>query len=737
MKRAAAGLVFLTFFGLYVASVPPSLAPWRDSGEMAASAYTLGVSHPTSYPLYVLLARAANSLPLGRPAYRDSLLSATLAALALAALFELCRRRWGALAGLGAALLLGLNGSFWSTALVQEMYSGWILCAVGLLWAALALREDDGERRWLFFCFAAGLALSNRLDVLLWAPGLLWLGLYKGSASGAARWAGLSLLAFPLGMIAFSVNWPMAALVALTAFWACEGRPRGRWLALGAAAGLAGLSAYAYLPLRSMTGPWLDWNHPAVLSNFIESVLRTRYGGTLDLLSKNYRPGECFGDNLAAYARHLWTNFSLIGLAAAAWGAWVCWRRDPQRGLGLAAAWLWSGPVFLAMANMPLNPHAAAIVEPHYLLSETALAVFAAEGLGDWAAASPALAVLACAALLAAPLLQGRWRQREMRERFFDYDFARNLARCAPPGAVVAAKKDIQLYTLWYFQTVQGLRPDLRFVSQGLAGSPWYQHDWLMRPDAPALLPLRDSDDWRRFGQANAPSFVTYDADFPADVASSPQGLLRAIAPAAGAEDGGRSLLSMAALRGDYDYGNQPDFFTSDLIDDYSQGWTRLGSSELFSGRRPQGEEDLRRGWALHWASPEAASFLGYEAFTRGDFSSARRYYGLEAALYGRLVRETVEYRSLPDLKRAMRQALAQALTHLGAACERSGHSGEARQAYQDALSAFPLAETHFNFAVLAWKSDKAAARRELEAALAVDPNYAQAKKYLALLGRP
>src|SRR6185295_2563958 len=87
MKTALA--LFFGFFALYVHSMAPGLAPYRDTGEMVVSAGTLGVSHPPSYPLYILLGRAFENLPLAEPAYRLSLLSCAAGAAAVALLFLL------------------------------------------------------------------------------------------------------------------------------------------------------------------------------------------------------------------------------------------------------------------------------------------------------------------------------------------------------------------------------------------------------------------------------------------------------------------------------------------------------------------------------------------------------------------------------------------------------------------------------------------------------------------------
>src|SRR5207302_40 len=164
-----------------------------------------------------------------------------------------------------------------------------------------------------------------------------------------------------------------------------------RRLAVAGAAGAGGLSIYLFLPVRSATGPLLDWNHPAVLSNFLDSILRTRYGGTLDLISRNYATGEMFGDNLVRWGAHLWDAFGPAGLAAALAGCAAGFKEDRRRWLGRAACWWWSGPVFIFLANMPPNPHAMAILEPHYLLSDAVLVFWTADGVAALAGALRAL----------------------------------------------------------------------------------------------------------------------------------------------------------------------------------------------------------------------------------------------------------------------------------------------------------------------------------------------------------
>ena len=239
MKKAF--LVFASFFGLYLAAMPPALAPYRDAGEMTVSAATLGVSHPTSYPLYILAGRLSEMIPLGNPAYRLTLLSAAGGAAAVAGVFLLYGAGW---AGLGAGALLGLNPIFWQISMVPEMYSLWILGAAGLLACALSTRRAVPffSRNWTLTAFLFGLLLGNRLDLLLWAPGILWIALTREKESSptpgqAGLWALAAWFLIPAAVVAFDANGLFILLILGTALWLARGpRELGRpFLGLGLA----------------------------------------------------------------------------------------------------------------------------------------------------------------------------------------------------------------------------------------------------------------------------------------------------------------------------------------------------------------------------------------------------------------------------------------------------------------------------------------------------------------------
>jgi tetratricopeptide (TPR) repeat protein len=721
-------LVFLATFAVYLALLPPALAPWRDTGELTLAGATLGVAHAPGYPLYVLLSKLWMLLPLGNPAYRLNLLSAVALAAAVALTFSELRRRLGPLPALFGAFLLAWNPRAMAVGQVSEMYALWVLSAVALL--SLAWRVADGERRlWPALCFVAGVCLGNRLDLLLWAPGVAWLALSHRplSTDEDLWWAGLALLAVPAFVAGTGANWPVAALAAATLWRRAGGvagsRPAALW-------GLAGLSVYLYLPVRSASGPFLDWNHPASLPNFLDSLLRTRYGGTLDLVSKNYATGELFVDNLRLWGRHLWDAFGPLGSAAALFGAAAALRESRPRFWGPFAAWWWSGPVFLFLANMPPNPHAAAIVEPHYLLSDVVFVLWAARGAAALGAARAwAPAALAVAAL-AWPLWRGVPARMDRRWSLRAYDYARAVLGAAPKNAVIVAKKDVPLYALWHHQALHGWRPDVRVVAQGLSHSPWYQADWRRRDPSFPLLGLREPSGWASLALAG-PLYATQDAELPAAVAATarPRGLLQALSPGAPEDDG--SAWALLPRRAVMRYEAAEDFFSADLVDAYAAASYRRGLRQHAQGRTAEATESFLDAWRMTWDFPEIPVFLGYLNATAGRWEQAAGDYALADELFRRKLALAEAYRALPELMASIRRQAAESATHRGVAAEKSGDRDVAAESYARALALHPLAQTRFNMAVLDWGRDWAAVEANLAEALRLDPTHAEARRYL------
>lgn len=118
-----ASMLGLGMLFLYIRTVAPGVLG-GDAGELQAMVPLLGLTHPTGYPLFILLGKVWVTLvPQGEMAWRLNLFSAVWAALAVGGLYRAVREvtgNWAALVGAG---LLGVSSSFWFQAVSAEKYA--------------------------------------------------------------------------------------------------------------------------------------------------------------------------------------------------------------------------------------------------------------------------------------------------------------------------------------------------------------------------------------------------------------------------------------------------------------------------------------------------------------------------------------------------------------------------------------------------------------------------------------
>ncbi len=184
LDHGIAVLLAAVALGLYVRTLAPTVLA-GDAGEFQFAPYLLGIAHPTGYPLYLLLGWAwSHLIPIGDVAYRMNLFSAVWAAATVGLFYLLARvflnqttpalrptlsRTVSAL----AALFLAVTPTFWSQAIIAEVYSLHAFFCVLLLYLLLkgSERRDKGRLLAAVGCF--GLSLSHHRTTLLLAPALL------------------------------------------------------------------------------------------------------------------------------------------------------------------------------------------------------------------------------------------------------------------------------------------------------------------------------------------------------------------------------------------------------------------------------------------------------------------------------------------------------------------------------------------------------------------------------------
>jgi hypothetical protein len=227
-----------------------------DSGELATACYTLGICHPTGYPIFTLFGWVFSHLPLGlRTIHQLNLMSSVFAAAGLYFFFKLLHftiqlfaqnrkssdsRADGSfqsipiLSAAVGTIVLAFSVTFWSQTTSIEVYPLHIFFVSVLLFLFVRavfwnqvfhLRQSSSNEQWrylLIFAFVLGLSFTNHMTTILLAPAFLYLFFWRyGVKKNSWRRIGVMLLPF-----------------------------------------LLGFSAYFYLPVRASEHPYLNWGNP-------------------------------------------------------------------------------------------------------------------------------------------------------------------------------------------------------------------------------------------------------------------------------------------------------------------------------------------------------------------------------------------------------------------------------------------------------------------------------------------
>lgn len=254
-----------------------TLLPGFDFGDTGSfqTIATLPLLVPRhAYPLYFALAKISLSLSPSEPAFVLNAMSAALGAAAAAAFAWLVRElTQSAAAGLWAALMLASSYTFWSQALIAEVYTLQVLLIALVLICAVRWRREPSLARLAALYAVYALSFGNHLTMILFAPALLWL-----LGGHAMR---------PRALVLAGV---MAAAGALQYAWNFE----GLWLLAGPRPPLEDLLATFWFDVTKA-----DWRETLV--------------GTV--------PGAQLGNRFAMYWWDLRQQFGVAGVAVAFAGA--------------------------------------------------------------------------------------------------------------------------------------------------------------------------------------------------------------------------------------------------------------------------------------------------------------------------------------------------------------------------------------------------------------------------------
>ncbi len=400
----------------YIATLCPTVYV-EGSGELIGAAYYLGTPHPTGYPLFVLGARMiASLLPWGSPALQINFASALFGASGCAALaWLLCSRGIQPLVAGAAALCLAFSHTYWSQAIIAEVYGlSMALWILALGWG-LRAGEQHSLRALLMACWCMGLGLTAHLNQILLMPGLL--------VFLAWRWPGLLV--------------------------------RGRYLLGGMASAAAAYSLVLYLPLRNGIGPGFHWGDLGTAHALWDHLTGATYRSSFFSL-----PVEGMVLNAQRWANHVAHEWHVLVLPIALWGAFVAWRRD--RSLFVLTSGGLLANLIVAL-NYHRDPNGIGVF---FLVSYVCLALWLGVGLDDMARRVPQLGGRYVGVVVAAAAFFWQYNQVDLSNNRIAERYGLDILDDLPAGAVLVTEGDDVAFVLDYLLRVEKARPDLTLYNR-------------------------------------------------------------------------------------------------------------------------------------------------------------------------------------------------------------------------------------------------------------------------------
>jgi Protein O-mannosyl-transferase TMEM260-like len=430
--------LFVGVMAVYLLTLAPGVLG-GDPGEYQFVPYILSMAHPTGTPIYILLGKLWSSLPFGPSvAWRMNLLSAVSASLATVTVYHHVQwRTRRVVPALAAALSLAFGLTFWEQATMADKYAFNAFMVALVLHLALRWGETRSPATLKLLALAYGLSLTHHRTMVLFAPALL---AYVWWYERGALW-----------------------------------RDRRRLFQLAALL-LTPLLLYLYLPWAAARnlppGMW----HPHTVGDWAADLYDEEWIREVRVVPLEQPVTIPF------YLQVLRSDFTWAGAALGIAGLVVQFRRRWTDALLLLSN-------YLLQAILAANYH----VPRHWVFFLPSFVIFSlwiGEGLGwvwerverigrRWGRGRWALIIALALAMLAMPFVSFAGRYRPFREAHMGagvldpwrqvlkdgYEgerLGRAIADVAPEAIIVCDWE--QSTPLWYFQQVEGWRPDVEII---------------------------------------------------------------------------------------------------------------------------------------------------------------------------------------------------------------------------------------------------------------------------------
>jgi hypothetical protein len=424
--------IFAVSLIVYLITLNPSIA-YTDSGELATACVSLGVGHPTGYPLFIILGHLWTYLPISNsPIYELNVFAAFLTSMSAVVFFLTLNllldffktdKNIKDIISVSGSLVYAFAATVWEQSNSIEVYSLQLLLFNLIIYFTLSAKFKNNYRIWLLAALSLGLGFSNHMTTVLTLPALIFIyfkNLGKVFDFSEGKFGSFLYLLIPL---------------------------------------LIGASVYLYLPIRSSMEPELNWGwvHRG-FDKFMYQVQGKQYQVWM------FQGSEVMKQNFSKFFIAVPNEISFLGLFSALFGLWFLIRKS--------SVLFWFILILIFSCLFYSVNYSIHDIESYFSLAFIGLLLLSVIGFLEIIKINKNLVYL----IILLPIFNFSLNYKDCDEskNYLVYDYTKTMIDNLEPNAIlISAQWDYMCSAFWYMQRIEGYRKDVTLIEKELMRRTW------------------------------------------------------------------------------------------------------------------------------------------------------------------------------------------------------------------------------------------------------------------------
>jgi len=411
IKRLLIIVVFLSIFFIYLFTLAPTVS-FRDTGDLISSSYILGISHPSGFPLFMILGKLFSYIPLGTIAFRINLMSAMFALLTLVFVFLTINNLTKNLfISIISTILLGFSLTFWTYAEIGEKYSLYAFLSSVLIYFGVIFKKE----LIVIYAFLFGISLTHHLAIIIFLIPILY-------------------LIFKVVNRRFLKKNYIEVLIGF----------------------LIPLLIYLYIPIRASLDLPLNWGKPNTISKFISYITARDYryamfSGSISELFLRFKEQVIIG---------LVREWTVIGFILGIIGCIYLFFKKKLIGMFLSLVVVFNILIFINYNILDLQN-----IGTYYFPTFIVFSIWIGIGI-LWLIENTNFkkTFLVILFFLGIYFILNNFSYTNRRDDYLNYDFGCNLIKSVDNNSILIVNGDLPLFSLWYIQYVEGYNKNIYII---------------------------------------------------------------------------------------------------------------------------------------------------------------------------------------------------------------------------------------------------------------------------------